>query len=174
MIIECENDIVLRSISEADTDNIIKWRNSPAVVSFFNYQKEVTKEEHVDWLNTKVRSGEVRQFIICDKALSKDIGSVYLKNIDKTNKKAEFGIFIGETDGIGRGLGTVTAKAMADFAFNTLGLHRLYLQVHADNTRAIRSYEKAGFTREAVLRDDVFVNGGYCDIIIMGIINNEV
>ena len=60
---------------------------------------------------------------------------------------------------------------MIRYCFETLHLHRLFLRVHADNIAAIKSYENAGFEREAYLRDDVFVNGTYKDIVLMGIIN---
>ena len=60
---------------------------------------------------------------------------------------------------------------MIQYAFEKLGLHRLFLRAYADNGRAIRSYEKAGFTREAYLRDDVCVNGVYRDIVWMAAVN---
>ena len=56
-------------------------------------------------------------------------------------------------------------------AFEQMKLHRVFLRVYADNAAAIRSYEKAGFEKEALLRDDVFVNGKYRDIVLMAVIN---
>ncbi len=168
-----KKNIAFRPITEADTENILRWRNSDLVVPFFNYQKEVTKEDHFCWIEEKVKTGEVYQFIIHDGLIDADVGTVYIQNIDRINSKAEYGIFIGEREALGHGIGTTAAKFMIDFAFNELKLHRIYLQVHSDNERAIRSYEKAGFKQEARLVDDVFVNGDYCDLIIMGIVNEE-
>lgn len=172
MTIQCDKDRIIRSVSDSDTENILRWRNSENVKKFFNYQKEITEAEHKEWLKEKVYKGFVHQFVIYDESLKKDIGSVYLKNVDNVNRKAEYGVFIGERDAIGRGIGTIIAQAMIKYAFNTLHLHRLYLQVHKDNLGAIRCYEKAGFKKEAILKDDIFVNGRFCDIIIMGIVNN--
>ena len=171
-IISGEN-ITLRGIEESDTDNVLRWRNSSEVVKYFNYQRPITKTDHVNWMETKVRTGEVCQFIISDALLEKDVGSVYLKDIDNVNHKAEYGVFIGESEAMGRGLGTAVAKLIVRFAFDELKLHRLYLQVHADNARAVRCYEKAGFVKEGVLKDAVFVNGDYCDLVIMGIVKEE-
>ncbi|MBR4473382.1 MAG: UDP-4-amino-4,6-dideoxy-N-acetyl-beta-L-altrosamine N-acetyltransferase [Oscillospiraceae bacterium] len=173
MIIPCSENITLRSISEEDTDKVLRWRNSGDVVKYFNYQEEVTEADHADWLETKVKTGKVYQFIIHDSSLGKDVGTVYIKDIDNRNHKAEYGVFIGEKDAAGRGTGTIVAKAMIAFSFEKLHLHRLYLQVHADNTRAIRCYERAGFSKEALLKDDVFVNGKYCDLVIMGIVRED-
>ena len=60
---------------------------------------------------------------------------------------------------------------MIRYRFEELKLHRLFLRVYADNQQAIRSYEKAGFEKEAYLRDDVCIDGEYRDIVLMGILN---
>ncbi|MDE7044404.1 MAG: GNAT family N-acetyltransferase, partial [Acetatifactor sp.] len=78
--------------------------------------------------------------------------------------KAEYGIFIGEDDARGRGIGTAAAKLMLRYCFEEEGLHRIYLRAFSSNLQAIRSYEKAGFVREGLLRDDVRIDGKYCDI----------
>ena len=65
----------------------------------------------------------------------------------------------------------MAARLMIRYAFREMGLHRLFLRVFADNARAIRSYEKAGFEREAYLREDVCIEGQYRDMVLMGILN---
>lgn len=70
------------------------------------------------------------------------VGSVYIRDIDTTHHKGEYGIFIGEAEARGKGIGTRAAKLMTAYAFRELSLHRLFLRVFADNVRAIRSYEK--------------------------------
>ena len=62
---------------------------------------------------------------------------------------------------------------MIRYAFEVLGLHKLFLRVFADNARAIGSYEKAGFKREACLRDEVCIDGIYRDIVLMAVINGR-
>ena len=49
----------------------------------------------------------------------------------------------------------------------------LYLEVRTWNERARACYEKAGFVKEAYLHDDVYVDGRYRDIVLMGIINQQ-
>ena len=46
-------------------------------------------------------------------------------------------------------------------------IHKLMLRVLAGNVRARRSYEKAGFVQEAYLRDEVYLDGGFQDVILM-------
>ena len=110
--------------------------------------------------------------IICETATDRPVGSVYIRDIDKTHQKAEYGIFIGEPQARGKGYGTAAAQLMIKYCFEELQLHRLFLRVYAENIQAIRSYEKAGFVKEAHLREDVCIDGKYHDIVLMGILNN--
>ncbi len=162
--------IYLRLMTGDDTDDIVRWRNSEKVKKRFIYQGTFTKEGHENWIKTMVETGKVVQMMICEISTGKAVGSVYVRDIDETHHKAEYGIFIGEDEARGRGYGTAAAKLMIRYCFDELKLHRLFLRVYAENARAIRSYEKAGFEKEAYLRDDVFIDGAYKDIVLMGII----
>ena len=159
--------IYLRLMTYDDTDLIVKWRNSDAVRKNFIYQALFTRESHENWIRTKVETGDVVQTIICDLATDTPLGSVYIRDIDRHHKKAEYGIFIGEPSARGRGIGTAAAKQMLRYCFEEEGLHRVYLRALSGNEQAIRSYEKAGFVKEGYLKDDVCIDGQYRDIVWM-------
>ena len=164
--------IYLRPLSAEDTDLIVEWRNRDFVKENFIYRGAFTKEGHLDWIETRIKTGEVVQFVLCT-ADDRPIGSVYLRDIDKENRKAEYGIFIGEKDSLSKGYGTEAAKLTISFAFEELSLHKLMLRVLGGNDRARRSYEKAGFVQEAYLKDELFLDGEYRDMILMACINPE-
>ena len=107
----------LRPIADADTDLIVKWRNTPSVVQNFIFRQTFTPEMHRSWLATKVATGQVVQYIILDNADGKPVGSVYYRDIDNHNRSAEYGIFIGEESARGKGLGTETAR-LFDWGFD--------------------------------------------------------
>lgn len=163
--------IYLRLMTYDDTDLIVKWRNSDAVRKNFIYQELFTREGHENWIRTRVETREVVQTIICDIATDRPLGSVYIRDIDKQHNKAEYGIFIGEADARGRGIGTAAAKLMLRFCFEEMELHRVYLRALSGNEQAVRSYEKAGFVKEGLLKEDVCINGKYIDIVWMAAIN---
>lgn len=163
-------DIYLRLMGREDTDDIIRWRNKESVFRNFIYQKPFTRKGHEEWMASMIETGKAIQFIICEKEGGKPVGSVYLRDIDRTHNQAEYGIFIGEETALGRGYGTQAASLMIKYAFEEEKLHKLKLRVLAENKRAIRSYEKAGFVREAYLRDEVFLEGCYKDVIFMALL----
>lgn len=165
--------IYLRLMNREDTDAVVAWRNSDDVRKNFIYQALFTRESHENWIRTMVETGKVVQMIICDLGTDRPLGSVYIRDIDRQHSKAEYGIFIGEAAARGRGVGTATARLMLRYCFEEEGLHRIYLRVFADNAQAIRSYEKAGFVREGLLRDDVCIGGRYRDIVWMAVVVQE-
>lgn len=164
---DVEAGIYLRLMTWEDTDLIVAWRNSDAVRKNFIYQELFTREGHENWICTQIETGHVVQTVICDLDSDKPLGSVYIRDIDRQHNKAEYGIFIGEPQARGRGVGTAAAKLMLRYCFEEEKLHRVYLRALAGNEQAIRSYEKAGFVREGYLRDDVCIDGVYRDIVWM-------
>ena len=163
--------IYLRLMTHEDTDKIVQWRNSDEVRNNFIYRELFTREGHERWIRDMVETGRVVQMIICALADHRAMGSVFIRDIDRQHNKAEYGIFIGEADARDRGVGTAAAKLMLRYCFEEEGLHRIYLRVLSGNERAVRSYEKAGFVKEACLKDDVRIDGRYCDIIWMAAVH---
>lgn len=168
-----DESIYLRPMTWEDTADIIRWRNGDAVRSCFLYQELFTEESHGRWVKDKVETGLVVQMIICDRSTNQGLGSVYIRDIDHQHHKGEYGIFIGEPEARGRGIGTRAAKLMIQYGFQELGLHKIFLRVYAENGQAIRSYEKAGFIQEAYLKDEVLIDGRYRDMILMAVFGEE-
>ncbi|MBQ5398402.1 MAG: UDP-4-amino-4,6-dideoxy-N-acetyl-beta-L-altrosamine N-acetyltransferase [Ruminococcus sp.] len=165
------SNVTIRPASREDASNIVRWRNSPSVMSYFIYRTPLTEEGHLRWFEEKVASGEVVQFIIT--LDGRDVGSVYFQDIDRVNKKCEYGIFIGDESCRGKGAGSQAAKLALDYAFEELKMNRVYLRVFADNERAIKSYENAGFKFEGKFRQDVIIDGKAYDMVFMAILKED-
>ena len=144
----------VRSITPDDTDLIVLWRNKPRVVNNFLVHTEVTREAHMNWMRTRVATGEVRQFILEETTdgHTRPIGSVYIRDIDMDTLSAEYGIFIGEDDALGHGYGNDAVNWAVGYARN-MGLKVFVLRVLSDNIPAIKSYEQAGFTQTKIHKD---------------------
>ena len=145
MILRKGKKVYLREMTAEDTDDIVRWRNADFVVKNFIYRKPVTKEDHLNWIETKVKTGLVRQFIVCLCENNKSIGSIYFRDIDNEAHTCEFGIFIGEPGMSGKGYGYEGQKLSMDIAFNDMGMETVGLRVLEDNKAAVHIYEKCGF-----------------------------
>lgn len=165
--------IYLRLMTREDTDSVLAWRNSDDVRKHFIYRELFTREGHESWIQNMIETGKAVQMIICELKTDRPLGSVYIRDIDRKHKKAEYGIFIGEASARGHGLGTAAARLMLRYSFQEAGLHRVYLRAFAENMQAVRSYEKAGFEREGLLREDVCIEGKYYDMVWMAALNPE-
>jgi RimJ/RimL family protein N-acetyltransferase len=96
--------------------------------------------------------------------------SLYVELLHST---AWVGIGIGDRDFWSKGYGTDMMKVCLRYAFLELGMQRVSLGLHAYNTRALRSYEKAGFLLEGRTRKDVLKEGKRTDTLWMGILHDE-
>lgn len=83
------------------------------------------------------------------------IGFIGLRVMSWRDRDGWVGVGIGDPAFRGKGCGTDAMCVLQRYAFLELGLRRLTLGVFADNPRAIRSYEKAGFVVEGRVRQDV-------------------
>lgn len=168
-------EITLRPLTLADTSNIVRWRNQPEVYKNLYTQNLITEEQHIGYFHKYVETGLVCQYIIVAEIDGEptDIGTVFLKGIDRESRKAEYGLFIGELQARGKGFASAIASAALNIAFNELDLNRVYLTVFAENVPAIKSYERAGFKKEGVLRQDFFDGKAFHDIVHMGILRSD-
>jgi len=163
--------VYLRSITYEDTPLMVKWRNQENVNRYFFYRGVFDKESHERWLREKVETGKVIQFIVCMKEGDRPVGCTYIRDVDYDNKKAEYGVFLGETDVRGRGIGKEILNLTVDYAFKELKLHRIFARVREDNKSSLYSFLHCGFEKEALLRDSVFCDGSFLNVVILGKLN---
>jgi RimJ/RimL family protein N-acetyltransferase len=101
------------------------------------------------------------------------IGNVSLMYINWKDRSAELGIVIGDKKQWGKGYGQDAIRTLLGFAFGEMNLNRVYLRVYADHAPAINAYRKCGFVEEGCLREDIYAEGEYHDMLVMGILKRE-
>ena len=104
---------------------------------------------------------------------NKLIGNVSLEEIDRTNRSAVLGIFIGDKEYLNNGYGTEAIQLILEYGFKYMNLHSINLTVMEFNKRAQKCYIKCGFKETGRKRNCKFINGKYYDNIIMDILENE-
>lgn len=159
-------NITLRKITYEDTDLIVKWRNCEAVRRNFFYREEFSAETHLKWMDTKVKSGEVVQYII--EVDGRPVGSTYFRDIDRGRASAEYGVFIGE-DVRGRGIGTEALRLTLDKAVSELGLRHIIARAIEGNDASINCFLHAGFTIDSTIPDVECSDGTRVNMVMMSV-----
>jgi UDP-4-amino-4,6-dideoxy-N-acetyl-beta-L-altrosamine N-acetyltransferase len=162
----------LRALEREDMPLLQKWMNDPELTYWLGPRAPISLEEQNRWFDKLVVDSSKRKLMIED-VEGRSIGLVSLMDINYKDNCAEFGIYLGEKNSMGKGQGKDATLTMLRFAFLELGLNRLYLFVLQENTRAIKSFESCGFTQDAVLRESMFFNGKYHNQVLMSILHNE-
>ncbi len=166
----------MRRPERSDLPTFVTWLNDPEVRQGVSIFLPMGIEEESKWFETMLaRPQEERAFAvdIPDEEDWQMIGSTALFDFNWRNRSAEFGIMIGEKTVWNRGYGTEITRLMLAHAFNTLNLHRVMLRVFANNPRAMRAYEKAGYKLEGTLRQTEFMDGVYVDTHLMSVLQPE-
>lgn len=165
--------LVLRLLDEQDEDDIIKWRNNKnAINNFFGF-KGLTITEHRLWYDKYSKDDTRIEFIIGKKEDSKKIGTIGLSSIDYKNQKAEYGILIGEAQEYGKGFAREASIAVIGYAFSELNLRKIKLSSFLDNLSALNLYNRLGFKEEGILRQEIFKNGFFKDVLLMALLKED-
>lgn len=93
--------------------------------------------------------------------------------VDTTAQTYELGITIGDKDYWGKGYGRDALRVLLDYAFRLRHAHKVWLRANDNNERTIRAYRACGFVEEGRLRQQVWGNGQYLDLVYMGILREE-
>jgi RimJ/RimL family protein N-acetyltransferase len=144
-----------------------RWVNDlPARVNLGSHAP-VTREQEEEWYDSTIKAGNQTNFTVYEREGPQPIGTAGLFDIDHRNRRAEFGILLGEAEYRNRGYGTEATRLVLDYAFTAAGLHNVILSVFEFNRAAVRAYEKAGFREIGRRREAHFAAGEWWDEILM-------
>lgn len=162
----------LRALERADLPTMVRWFNDPEVRRRLARVEPMSLAEEERWFDALLRTTTEVVFGIVDDD-GAFVGTCGLHRIDWRNRGASLGIVIGDVAHRGRGLGTDAVATLLRHAFANLGLHRVELEVLADNAPAIRCYEALGFVREGARKEARFLDGAFVDLVLMRMLAAE-
>jgi RimJ/RimL family protein N-acetyltransferase len=161
--------ITYRPIKLEDLHLRVKWYNNPQINKYLGEQirNGTTLKNQKEWFEGYQKDKERKVFII--EAGKKPIGFVGFIEVKKIDRNAHIIIVIGEDEYRGKGMGKQALKFITDYGFKKLNLHKIYLHVYSPNIAAIKCYESFGFKKEAMLKEQAFINNQFCDEIVMSL-----
>jgi len=100
------------------------------------------------------------------------VGICGLHGIDHYHGIGDLGIRLGK-EYWGKGFGQDACRTIVEYAFRHLNLHKVGLEVLADDERAVGAYRAAGFVEEGRLRQQNWFDGAHRDTLLMAVLRDE-
>lgn len=153
----------LRNLEQKDAKYMYEWMTDPEIYCNFRFDhNKITFESCKEFIKNSINDEKNKNFAIVNDD-DEYLGTVSLKNIDKENKNAEYAIAIRK-EFHGTGIAKDATLVILKYAFKNLNLHKVYLNVLSENVRAIKFYEKIGFTYEGEFKKHLCINSEYKDL----------
>ena len=164
--------VLLRALEPSDLPDYFRWLNDPEVVRNLVIYAPLAMPDEEAWYEA-MRADDSQMVFAIETETGQHIGNLGLMHINWKDRTAELGIVIGEKSQWGKGYGQDAIRTLLAFVFAEMNLNRIYLRVYAEHSIAINAYLKCGFVEEGCLRQDVYSEGKYHDMLVMGILKQE-
>jgi RimJ/RimL family protein N-acetyltransferase len=158
----------LRAIEEEDLEKLHELFWDPEVTRFLSAVWPESTHGTREWWE-RMRGGSDQAVFAVETTAGHFLGGAGLHEISASSRTAMLGIWLAR-EHWGQGFGTDAVRTLCRFGFGEMNLRRITLHVYANNPRGIRAYQKVGFVEEGRLRQDHFVDGGYVDTVVMGLL----
>jgi len=166
-----ENDTLkLRLVEPEDYELIRNWRTDTQEYNSFFEFRPITKKQNENFYE---KHSDEFNFCIIYQDTNEVIGTISILNIDNRNRNAEMGrVLIGNKKYRGKGLIKIAIELVKEYSFKHLNIRKLYCTVFENNKYAQQAYIACGFEQEANLKEHIFKNGKYENILIFSVFAN--
>ena len=173
MILEGEK-VRLRPLDERDLDHVMEWVNDQEVTrTLLMGRYPVTRQMEKEWLEGRLKGSEKEVSFVIETLAGSYLGGIGFFRIQAVERHAELGLVIGRKSEWGKGYAREAMSLLMDYGFTQLNFNMIYLAVVPHNTRAHKIYLDLGFKEEGLLRQRIYRDGVYQDLISMSILRQE-
>jgi RimJ/RimL family protein N-acetyltransferase len=128
---------------------------------------EVGEEEWIKKASIYTQNPSNVRLVIETKRGNRPIGIINLHAIDWVNRHATTGSMIGEAKYRGKGYATDAKMILLEYAFDTLGMHKIISRADARNVKSIEYSKRCGYVVEATLKEEIFHAGKWEDVVTL-------
>ena len=170
--------IYLRTFTRADLGYLDEWAEDPYLdrmvgsefLSLYKaYEKDASFYDAV-----LADPTQIVLMVIPNEDPARPVGLVRLMNIHQAEGYAGIETIVADHKASRRGVGVQASRLMAYYGVDTIGLRRLEAKAYEYNPLSINTLKRNGFTQEGVLRKAAYRDGRYWDIIVFGILEDEI
>jgi ribosomal-protein-alanine N-acetyltransferase len=164
--------VVLRELRASDAASLFALLTTEEVARFISPPPSTVEgfERFIDWTLRQRAAGTYACFAVTLAGFDTAIGIFQVRETEQHFGTAEWGFAIGSAFW-GTGVFQDGADLVLDFAFATLGVHRLEARAAVRNGRGNRALQKIGAVQECVLRKSFQKNGEYLDQVLYAVVD---
>lgn len=167
--------LTLRRFAPADAQAMFdNWASDASVTKYLSWEThpspDFTRELIAKWI-LEYENPEYYHWVIeFDGTI---VGGISLHDLSNRAMRCELGYCIG-SKWWNQGVATEAARAVIGFAFEKLGAHRVWATHDVANAASGRVMQKAGMTREGILRQHARHKGGaFYDMVCCGVLREQ-
>jgi RimJ/RimL family protein N-acetyltransferase len=166
--------VVLRELRPADAPALFALLTTEEVARFISPPPNTVEafEKFIAWTLRQRAAGQYVCFAVVPRGSEVAIGLFQVRSLEADFGSAEWGFAIA-ADFWGTGVFVDSAELVIEFAFETLGVHRLEARAALKNGRGNGALQKLGAVQEAILRKSFFRNGQYFDQALYTILDSD-
>jgi [ribosomal protein S5]-alanine N-acetyltransferase len=168
--------LVLREIEHGDGDAMQAYAADPEVVRYMVWGPNTLEQTRAFCSGQldvqRIRDRRDFELALIDRATGDLIGGVGLRVQNTTQREGDFG-YVLRRDYWGKGLVVEAARALLEFGFGVLGLHRIYATADTRNLQSIRVMEKLGLRHEGTLRKNLYLRDAFRDTVLYALLEDD-
>ena len=166
--------VTLRELRASDAPSLFALLTTEEVSRFISPPPSTVDgfEKFIAWTLRQRAAGTYACFAVTVSGFDTAIGIFQIRGTESGLGTAEWGFAIG-SEFWGTGVFQEGAALVVDFAFETMGVHRLEARAAVKNGRGNGALQKLGAVQECRLRKSFQKNGEYIDQILYAMLDTD-
>jgi [ribosomal protein S5]-alanine N-acetyltransferase len=168
--------IRLRALELDDFKNTLLWRNDETTADLLGGQKRyVSSETEKRWIEQAIKDhedGKILRFAITINEVHTIVGMITISEIDYVNRSCSYSNIL-QDDLRGKGIALPARIKVFRYVYDELGMNRIEGRILESNTDSRKFAEKFGMKLEGILRDKIYKNGKFQNLLIYSILREE-
>jgi ribosomal-protein-alanine N-acetyltransferase len=166
--------VVLRELRASDAPSLFALLTTEEVSRFISPPPSTVEgfERFIGWTLRQRAAGTYACFAVTVAGFDTAVGIFQVRSLEPGFETAEWGFAIGSAFW-GTGLFQEGAALVLDFAFDTVGVHRLEARAAVKNGRGNGALQKLGAVQECRLRNSFLKDGQYIDQVLYAMLDTD-
>jgi ribosomal-protein-serine acetyltransferase len=149
---------------QANMDDLRRW--------FISMQRPHTIERERAYIHRMLAAYADGRGILAGIYLHDHVYGAISLSITPRNRSGQLGYWLDRSQR-GKGLVTRAARTLTEIGFRLYDLNRVYLRAASDNLPSRAVAERIGMRQDAILRQEMFLDGRYVDHVVYSVLANE-